>query len=84
MRSPIEHELKTWPPFFGDVESGAKPFEVQKNDRDYRVGDTLYLREWRPDWRDYTGRTLRKRVTYVLHVDKLGAPSDLVVLGLSR
>lgn len=84
LRDPIEHELKCIPPFFEDVHSGAKPFELRRDDRDYRVGDTLLLREWRPDWKDYTGRICRKRVTYKLEGGQYGLASDVVVLGLSR
>lgn len=43
-----EHELKCWPAFFDDVASGKKTFEVRQNDRDYKVGDVLFLREFEP------------------------------------
>lgn len=43
-RPPKQHDLKTAEPFWSDVASGRKPFEVRVNDRDYRVGDTLALR----------------------------------------
>lgn len=61
---PIEHDLKTWPSFYVNVASGAKQFEIRKYDRDYRVGDTLLLREWVPRTGCYTGSSLRRRVTY--------------------
>jgi len=80
----MEHDLKCWPPFFEDVRRGDKPFEVRKADRDYQVGDTLVLREWRNDWKEYTGRMTRKRVTYVLHGGDFGIEEGTVVLGLSR
>lgn len=84
IRAPVEHDLKCWPPYFNDVHSGAKPFEIRKADRDYRVGDVLLLREWRPDWRDYTGRTVRKRITYRLDGGAFGVEAGTCVLGLSR
>lgn len=40
------HELKTWPYYFEEVWNGTKTFEVRKNDRDFRVGDTLILQEY--------------------------------------
>lgn len=68
------HELKTWPKFFQAVKRGDKPFECRKNDRGFREGDFLHLREWKPampsDERGaivgYTGSELMCRVTYVL------------------
>lgn len=44
----MTHELKTWPEFFRAVQSGAKPFEVRKDDRPYAVGDVLQLLEFEP------------------------------------
>ncbi|MGJ7523300.1 DUF3850 domain-containing protein [Variovorax sp. LT1P1] len=69
-----EHILKTDPEVFEAARSGAKTFEIRFNDRDFRVGDVLQLRE--PRWTstemragsplDFTGRTLTKTVSHVL------------------
>jgi hypothetical protein len=59
--------LKCHPPFFGHVVAGAKTFEVRTDDRDFREGDVLHLREWGPFPEDgYTGREHRVRVTYLM------------------
>jgi hypothetical protein len=42
-------DLKTWPEYFAAIESGSKTFEVRKNDRNYKPGIALCLREWVPD-----------------------------------
>lgn len=42
------HDLKTWPEYFCPVKHGLKTFEVRYNDRDYKEGDRLYLREFIP------------------------------------
>lgn len=89
------HELKTWPEFFAAVHDGSKTFEIRKDDRGYRQGDVLVLREWTPGecgnpncvrehwhWRGYTGRELRRQVGFVF---KAGFGVDLgeyVVLSL--
>lgn len=42
------HNLKVWPEFFDEIMAGNKTFEIRYNDRDYRVGDLLVLREFQP------------------------------------
>jgi len=85
----MNHDLKIWPEFFDAVASGAKPFDLRKNDRNYHVGDTLLLREWDPNTKEYTGRQMRRLVTYVLQGVGVGGIPPLkglhhghVILGL--
>jgi hypothetical protein len=60
-----EHDLKVWPEFWDMLASGDKPFELRKDDRGFRAGDTLLLREWSK--RDgYSGRQLSKIVTCIV------------------
>lgn len=40
------HELKSWPNEFEAVRDLRKTFEVRVDDREYKVGDWLLLREW--------------------------------------
>lgn len=65
--SPREHELKCWPAPFEAIAKGEKAWEFRQDDRGYRVGDTLVLREWVPHVQAYTGRQIRARVIYILH-----------------
>lgn len=48
-RKPQTHDLKCWPEFFRPLCQGIKTFEVRLNDRNYQVGDTLQLWEWKPE-----------------------------------
>jgi hypothetical protein len=75
------HELKCWPEFFEHVWSGAKPFEIRKNDRDYQVNDWLELREWDPATQEFSGRQMLKRVTFLTDWEQ---KPGYVVLGLGR
>ncbi len=59
------HELKTWPEYFEPVFTGKKTFEVRKNDRNFKEGDSLFLREWNPTTEQYTGRGFMCKVGYV-------------------
>ena len=58
------HELKIWPDFFSPIVTGEKTFELRKDDRGFKAGDVLWLREWGKG--EYTGREIKKRVTYLL------------------
>lgn len=62
-------EKKTWPEYFEKVFSGEKKYDFRLNDFDITVGDTLLLREWDPVARGYTGREIKKVVTYIAKVD---------------
>lgn len=75
------HELKTLPEFFEAVASGAKPFEVRKDDRGYSVGDVLWLREWNPSTERY-GAGYVRRVSYVLKGGQFGIQEGHVVMGI--
>ncbi len=78
------HELKTWREYFVDVFSGIKNFELRKNDRNYKVGDELLLKEYDHIKEKYTGRILHRRIDYVLHGGHFGLEEVYVILGLSK
>lgn len=75
------HELKTWPMFFNPVFDDVKTFEIRKADRPFSVGDELLLREWLPVNREYTGREIRKVVTYTL--TGIGLMPGFIALGIA-
>ncbi len=75
------HELKCWPMYFQSLYIGEKEFEVRKNDRDFKVGDSLYLREYNIAIPRYTGRTMMKRVTYLIQ-GICGLPPDICIMQL--
>jgi len=86
-----EHVLKTWQPYWEAVASGAKPFEVRRDDRGFQRGDILVLRCTEPK----TGlpisagpgfsakaKEVRKRISYILTGGQLGIEPGYVVMGL--
>lgn len=79
-RQSVTHDLKCWVGFFQDVLDGRKPFEIRQNDRNYRVGDSLLLREWSPDDKVYTGRRIECEVTYITSWEQ---KPDHVVMGIA-
>ena len=64
-------EKKAWPKFFEKVASGKKTFDTRLNDFKCAPGDILVLREWDPKTKDYTGRILEKKITFVLKSKEL-------------
>ena len=80
--TPYRHDLKTLTPYFRHIQEGLKTFDVRLNDREFEVGDTLYLMEFDPDTERYTGRICWRLVTYLLEGGQLGILPDYCVLGL--
>lgn len=76
------HVLKTWPMYFQPMVEGHKTFELRKNDRDFRVGDVLELREYDLANDHYSGRFIEVVVTYVLERGELGLAVGFCVLGI--
>lgn len=83
------HDLKCWAPYWDQINTGRKTFEIRENDRGYRVRDLLILREWiPPDWLDPdtpgepTGRVCHRTVTSVLIGGKFGLAEGHVALSL--
>lgn len=76
------HELKTIQPFFNMVADGKKKFELRKNDRDFRYGDILVLREWSTTMQNYMGNDIVVRVTGVLD-QFMGLQTGYCILSIS-
>ncbi|EDN7323724.1 DUF3850 domain-containing protein [Listeria monocytogenes] len=60
---PKTHSLKILPEYFDAIDHGVKTFEIRKNDRNFKVGDILILREY--DEEHYTGPELKTKITYI-------------------
>ena len=71
---------KIWPEYFEAMASGKKKYELRLNDFEVNEGDTLVLEEWSPETKEYTGRKIEKRVTYVgrFKVDQLFWPKEQI------
>lgn len=58
------HELKIRPEHFVDLSLGKKPYEIRLNDRNYEVGDILWLRVI--DGGEYDGYEGLYRIKHIL------------------
>jgi len=86
------HHLKSWPEFFKLVWDRCKPYEIRKDDRQFRIGDKIILYEW--DGRKsaireadvYTGREARGVITSITRAADCVPPGALgegyAVLGI--
>ncbi|EIL5148096.1 DUF3850 domain-containing protein [Listeria innocua] len=59
------HELKINITYFKYVLIGEKTFEIRKNDREYKVGDSIVLNEWNNEKEVYTGRKVSGKIRYI-------------------
>lgn len=57
------HEIKIRPEYFDAVAKREKTFELRRNDRNYKKGDYLVLKEWDGY---FTGRVITRYVNYIL------------------
>jgi hypothetical protein len=76
------HELKSWPEFFEPIFKEEKSFEVRKNDRDFKIGDRIMLKEYDPEIGSYTGRYCFRTITYILSENPFIDLKDYVILSL--
>ena len=67
---------KIWPEYFDAILSDRKKFELRLNDFEVNEGDTLVLEEYDPVVKQYTCRSIDKKVTHVakFKIDKLFWP----------
>ena len=85
------HELKTDPDAFDGSWRGVKPWEIRFNDRDFKVGDRLSLRETiytgeemkngKP--LEFTGRSICLDILYVLSGPIYGLSDGWVIMSVN-
>lgn len=75
------HDLKILPIYFKAIVDGSKNFEVCKNNKNFHVGDELYLREFEDG--QYTGNYTVRIVTYAFE-DKEVLKDGYIILGLKH
>lgn len=83
-----QHDFKIDNPYFDAVANRIKTFEIRRNDRQYKVGDTLVLREYGPPGLEavpsYTGRVCTVAVIYILTSEDFpsGLRTGYAVMGI--
>lgn len=59
------HELKIYHKYMIKIINRLKTFEIRKNDRDYKEGDILQLKEIEDDIDEYTGYEIFVKIEYI-------------------
>ena len=79
----MRHDLKTIQPYFNDVRTGVKCFELRKDDRGFAVGDVLNLAEYVNG--ALTGAVITAKVIYLLRdAPQFGLMPGYVILGIEK
>ena len=79
------HDLKCWPEPFSALAAGVKTFEYRRNDRNFRAGDILKLRDWDPNTRPHhSGSVMEFEVTYIAYGPDFEIPKNYCVMSLTR
>ncbi len=77
------HELKCHPHFFAAIVEGKKTFEIRRDDRKYRVGDTMTLREYDPSFGYTRNETGPFEIAYLMTAEDFPAIlPGFVIMGL--
>lgn len=69
-----KHELKLAPHYFQLVQDGLKTAEFRRADRDFQVGDELFLREFNSinkPYASYTGNAISYLITDITKVNEV-------------
>jgi hypothetical protein len=77
---------KVTPEKFQSLKSGETTFEIRKNDKSYKVGDTLFFQEFNKTENGFglTGNVISLRVCQTSTGFNLGVKPGYVVLGLNK
>lgn len=83
--SKQHHYLKCETEYYQAIEQKKKMFEVRKNDRDFQVGDLIYLKEVMKLTAEETGREQGPfEIIYILHGGIFGINKDYCVMQLKQ
>ncbi len=77
------HELKCQTKYYGAILLSHKTFDVRKNDRNFKVGEYITLKEWDNEKNEFTGNSLSRRINYILPGGQFGIEKGYCVLGIA-
>jgi Domain of unknown function (DUF3850) len=81
------HQVKSWSHLFDAIVSGAKAYDLRKNDRNYQIGDELVLARYDNIAGRFTGDVCKRTVSYITSsttpcaVSSAVLPNEYCILG---
>lgn len=73
------HELKINQIYLKLIIDGRKNWEVRKNDRNFKEGDTIIVKEYILETKSYTGREAEGTILYVFSNDEMLKPGYVIL-----
>lgn len=80
----VTHDLKIHPEPFEAVTKGVKTFEYRFDDRGYKVGDILKLREYDPTQKTFTNKQIEVEVTFLMKGGQYDIPTGYVIMSIKK
>lgn len=77
------HELMILKKDYDLMKKGIKTFSLRENDKNYKVGDIIILKEY-IDAIGYTGRKIIKQISYILDGGNSGLNENYCILGFKN
>lgn len=62
---------KLWKDYYDRIATGKKKFDIRLADFEIKKGDTLILEEWDQDKKEYTGRSIKTKATYIAKINDM-------------
>jgi len=76
----MTHELKILPKYYDEIIQGKKDFEIRKNDRDFKEGDVVILKEFVDG--NCTGNYIKAIIDYIFHGGSYGLEKGYCVFSV--
>lgn len=73
------HELKINQQYLKLIIDGRKNWEVRKNDRNFKEGETIIVKEYLPETNSYTGREAEGTILYVFSTNEMLKPGYVIL-----
>ena len=76
----MEHEVKILEQYANRNHEGKKPWELRKNDRNYKVGDWIRFHIIDDETKEPTGFSYRRKITYLFEGGEYGLEKGFCIM----